>query len=63
MPNKPGAVVAVRSEVGDVLLYRIRISGKLGIDLVAAANAKNGLNPAKYPGEKVLGGRKKYTDW
>ena len=54
----------VRAEVADVLLYLIRISDKLGIDLIAAANAKIELNAAKYPVqpvEKARGSSKKYT--
>lgn len=57
----PGALDAVKAEVADVLLYLIRISDKLGIDLVAAANAKMILNAAKYPVEKARGTSKKYT--
>ena len=52
----------VRSEVADVLLYLIRLSDKLGIDLIAAANAKIILNATKYPVEKAQGTSKKYTE-
>lgn len=58
----PDALDAVKAEVADVLLYLIRISDKLGIDLVAAANAKMVLNAAKYPVEKARGTSKKYTE-
>ena len=51
----------VRAEVADVLLYLIRISDKLGIDLVEAAKAKILLNAEKYPVEKARGSSKKYT--
>ncbi|MEQ1516393.1 MAG: nucleotide pyrophosphohydrolase [Usitatibacteraceae bacterium] len=51
----------VRAEVADVLLYLIRISDKLGIDLIAAANAKIALNAEKYPVDKARGSSKKYT--
>ena len=51
----------VRAEVADVLLYLIRISDKLGIDLIEAANAKVALNAEKYPVEKARGSSKKYT--
>ena len=46
------------------LLYLIRISDKLGIDLIAAAKAKIELNAEKYPVQRVnkaRGGSKKYT--
>ena len=58
----PQALAAVRAEVADVLLYLIRISDKLGIDLIAAANAKIVLNAEKYPVEKARGNSKKYTE-
>ena len=58
----PEALAAVRAEVADVLLYLIRISDKLGIDLIAAANAKIVLNAEKYPVEKARGSSKKYTE-
>ena len=58
----PEVIAAVRTEVADVLLYLIRISDKLGIDLIAAANAKIVLNAQKYPVEKARGNSKKYTE-
>ncbi len=57
----PEALDEVSSEVADVLLYLIRISDKLGIDLIAAANAKIVLNAEKYPVEKARGSSRKYT--
>ena len=58
----PEVLNEVRAEVADVLLYLIRISDKLGIDLVAAANAKIVLNAEKYPVEKARGSSRKYTE-
>ena len=58
----PETLAAVRAEVADVLLYLIRISDKLGIDLIAAANAKIVLNAKKYPVDKARGNSKKYTE-
>ena len=58
----PEALAAVRAEVADVLLYLIRISDKLGIDLIAAAKAKIELNAVKYPVDKARGNSKKYTE-
>ena len=58
----PEALNEVRAEVADVLLYLIRISDKLGIELVAAANAKILLNAEKYPVEKARGSSRKYTE-
>ena len=57
----PETLNEVSNEVADVLLYLIRISDKLGIDLIAAANAKILLNAEKYPVEKARGSSRKYT--
>ena len=58
----PEALNEVSAEVADVLLYLIRISDKLGIDLIAAAKAKIVLNAKKYPVEKARGNSRKYTE-
>ena len=58
----PEALNEVSNEVADVLLYLIRISDKLGIDLIAAAKAKIVLNAEKYPVEKARGSSRKYTE-
>lgn len=56
------ALNEVSAEVADMLLYLIRISDKLGIDLIAAAKAKIVLNAEKYPVEKARGSSRKYTE-
>jgi dCTP diphosphatase len=58
----PDAMAAVNEEAADILLYLIRISDKLGIDLIAAANKKIALNARKYPADKARGTSKKYTE-
>ena len=58
----PETLNEVSNEVADVLLYLIRISDKVGIDLIAAANAKILLNAEKYPVEKARGSSRKYTE-
>ncbi|MEO8384614.1 MAG: nucleotide pyrophosphohydrolase [Betaproteobacteria bacterium] len=58
----PEVIEQVRAEVADVLLYLIRLSDKLGIDLIAAANEKMVLNAKKYPIEKAFGTSKKYYE-
>jgi dCTP diphosphatase len=58
----PETLAEVRAEVADVLLYLIRISDKLGIDLIAAAKEKIAANAQKYPVEKARGSSKKYTE-
>lgn len=52
----------VAEELADVLLYLVRLSDKLGIDLISAANRKLEKNAAKYPVEKSRGRSTKYTE-
>jgi dCTP diphosphatase len=40
---------AVRHEIADVLLYLVRLSSTLGIDLNEAVNEKMAINAEKYP--------------
>jgi NTP pyrophosphatase (non-canonical NTP hydrolase) len=53
----------VRDEIGDVLIYLIRLADQLGIDLVEAAQRKHEKNRQKYPTDMVRGSAKKYTDY
>ena len=53
----------VEQELADILIYLVRISDKLGIDLVEAAERKIDLNKIKYPSEVVKGNSKKYSDY
>ena len=53
---------AASDEIADVLLYLIRISDKLEIDPIAAANRKLAANEKKYPADKARGNAKKYTE-
>ncbi len=53
---------AVSLEAADVLLYLIRLSDKLGIDLIASAQEKMRLNAEKYPVDKSRGTSKKYNE-
>ena len=55
-------LAAAGEEIADVLLYLIRLSDKLGIDPVAAADRKMLANAAKYPVDKARGTAKKYTE-
>ncbi len=50
----------VALECADVLLYLLRLTDKLGIDLAAAAEKKLALNAQKYPVEKARGKMTKY---
>jgi dCTP diphosphatase len=53
---------AVAAELADVLLYLIQLASALGIDPVAAAQAKLRLNASKYPVERARGTSKKYDE-
>ncbi len=53
---------AVGAEVADVLLYLILLAGALGIDPIAAAQAKLKLNAQKYPVDLARGSSKKYDE-
>lgn len=58
----PEKLQQVREEIGDVLIYLVRLSDKLGIDPLLAAVEKLEVNRVKYPAEKVRGSAKKYTE-
>jgi len=52
----------VKEEIGDVMIYLIRLADRLGIDPVQAAEHKMWINERKYPVEKAKGSAVKYTD-
>ncbi|MEO8753602.1 MAG: nucleotide pyrophosphohydrolase [Casimicrobiaceae bacterium] len=58
----PEALAAASDEVADVLLYLLRLSDKLAIDPIAAANRKLLANARKYPADKARGNSKKYSE-
>jgi NTP pyrophosphatase (non-canonical NTP hydrolase) len=45
----------VAHELADILLYLVRLSERLDIDLLAAADEKIAVNAARYPVAKVRG--------
>ncbi len=53
----------VEEELADILIYLVRLSDKLGIDLIDAAFRKIDINSTKYPVECVRGSAKKYTEY
>jgi NTP pyrophosphatase (non-canonical NTP hydrolase) len=55
------AVVA--EELADILLYLVRLSDKLEVNLPEAALHKLEKNAAKYPAEQVRGSAKKYSEY
>ena len=50
-------------ELADVTIYLVRLADKIGIDLLAAAEAKIAVNHEKYPADKVRGSAKKYSEY
>lgn len=59
--NLPGAArQAVAEEIGDVLIYLVRLADVLGIDPLEAAFRKIEINARKYPVEKARGNSRKY---
>jgi dCTP diphosphatase len=50
-------------ELGDILIYLVRLASISGIDLLGAARAKLEKNKQKYPAPKVKGDPRKYTEY
>ena len=59
---EPAKRDAVAAELADVLLYLLQLSTALGVDLVAAAQAKLKANALKYPVHLARGSSKKYDE-
>lgn len=53
----------LKEEIGDVLIYLVRLSDKLGIDPMEAAREKIEKNGKKYPVARVKGKSLKYTEY
>jgi len=53
----------VAEELADILLYLVRLSDKLNVDLLEAALLKLDKNNLKYPADQVRGSSKKYSDY
>jgi len=60
---EPEVAEKVRAEIGDVLIYLLRLGDKLGVDLLLAASDKLIENERKYPADKVRGKSKKYDQY
>lgn len=54
---------AVAEELADCLLYLVRLSDRLGVDLNDAALRKLEKNAQKYPADRVRGSSKKYSEY
>jgi dCTP diphosphatase len=59
----PDKLAQVREEIGDVLIYLVRLSDKLGIDPLQAAMVKLEMDEQRYPSARVRGQAKKYTEY
>ncbi|MBD7960920.1 nucleotide pyrophosphohydrolase [Comamonas avium] len=56
------ASVKVEQELADVMLYLIRLSDVLGVDLNRAVSSKLKINAEKYPVGRAYGSSKKYDE-
>ena len=61
--NDDNKMSKVKAEIADVLIYLIRISSLLEINLEKAALEKIAHNIEKYPASKVFGSSKKYDEY
>ena len=59
----PAKIAAVRLELADILIYLVRISDKLNIDLLAATRDKIAINEERYPAEKVQGDARRASEY
>lgn len=59
----PSTAQAVKDELADVLMYLVRLSSVLGVDLNEAVTSKLALNGQKYPVEKAKSTSKKYDQF
>lgn len=55
----PETLARVRSEMGDVLLYLVRLADTTGVDLVEAANTKLDENERRYDPDSYRGSARK----
>ena len=53
----------ISHELGDILIYLVRLADRLDIDLLGAASEKLGINRDKYPADQVRGQAKKYKEY
>lgn len=55
----PATLARVRGELGDVMLYLVRLADVIGVDLVEAASAKLEENERRYDPESFRGSARK----
>lgn len=61
--QNPELVEEISDEIADVMAYCLRLCSVLGIEPIAAINAKIFKNESKYPAERVRGSPAKYTSY
>ncbi|HET6350980.1 MAG TPA: nucleotide pyrophosphohydrolase [Coriobacteriia bacterium] len=49
-------------EIADIVIYCLLLAHDTGVDVQKAIDLKLAENAAKYPAEKALGNRRKYTE-
>lgn len=54
---------AVALEMADILIYLIRLSERLDVDLVDAAYRKLAINGSRYPAERVRGDARRAEEY
>jgi NTP pyrophosphatase (non-canonical NTP hydrolase) len=54
---------AVAHELADILNYLVRLSQRLDIDLIAAAQEKIEINERRYPAERVRGDARRADEY
>jgi NTP pyrophosphatase (non-canonical NTP hydrolase) len=59
----PARRARVADELADVLWFLVRLSDRLDIDLLEAAERKLAANATKYPADRVRGRAKKYNEY
>jgi NTP pyrophosphatase (non-canonical NTP hydrolase) len=59
----PARRARVADELANVLWFLVRLSDRLDIDLLEAAERKLAANAAKYPADRVRGRAKKYNEY
>ena len=53
----------VAHEMADILIYLLRLSDRLDVDLINAVYAKMAINEKRYPAEKVKGDARRASEY
>lgn len=58
-----GKLESIKQEIGDVLIYLVRLADQLNVDVLECGFDKLAINHSKYPADTVRGSAKKYTEY